>query len=179
MKKVYQSTDLMRFIKTMNISTDGKIVTNILDEEPNYISRFFTPNLQVNKLSSNILDLLESEEIQEVNTDLSQDTVTKKILDSDLKLVNSYVYKLCQSVVLECFSLIYAIEERPELMQYIDEKDIQLTRENTKYVIDNLGSDNQYTSIVEDLTNMDIALGYIQKQLKMIQGGLPDYGTIS
>lgn len=179
MKKVYQSTDLMRFIKTMNISTDGKIVTNILDEEPNYISRFFTPNLQVNKLSYNILDLLESEEIQEVNTDLSQDTVTKKILDSDLKLVNSYVYKLCQSVVLECFSLIYAIEERPELMQYIDEKDIQLTRENTKYVIDNLGSDNQYTSIVEDLTNMDIALGYIQKQLKMIQGGLPDYGTIS
>lgn len=179
MKKVYQSTDLMRFIKTMNISTDGKIVTNILDEEPNYISRFFTPNLQVNKLSSKILDLLESEEIQEVNTDLSQDTVTKKILDSDLKLVNSYVYKLCQAVVLECFSLIYAIEERPELMQYIDEKDIQLTRENTKYVIDNLGSDNQYTSIVEDLTNMDIALGYIQKQLKMIQGGLPDYGTIS
>jgi len=179
MKKVYQSTDLMRFIKTMNISTDGKIVTNILDEEPNYISRFFTPKLQVNKLSSNILDLLESEEIQEVNTDLSQDTVTKKILDSDLKLTNSYVYKLCQAVVLECFALIYAIEERPELMQYIDEKDIQLTRENTKYVIDNLGSDNQYTSIVEDLINMDIALGYIQKQLKMIQGGLPDYGTIS
>ncbi len=47
-----------------------------------------------------------------------------------------------------------------------------------KYLVDYLGEKKDYTDIVMDLHSMDIALGYIQEQIPLIQGGLPVNGTI-
>lgn len=169
----------MRFIKYLNVDENGGITRNILDDTPNYVSRFYTPQMQVSKTSSNILDIIKTENITEVNTELTEDTVTKKLLDSDLKLMNPYVYQLAQTIVLECFSLIYSLEESPEMMKYIEESDIQQTRENIQYIADCLGDNKDYSEIVTDLHSMDIALGYIQKQVPLIKEELPNYGTIS
>ena len=60
----------------------------------------------------------------------------------------------------------------------INESDVKQTRENVKYLVDYLGEKKDYTDIVMDLHSMDIALGYIQEQIPLIQGGLPVNGTI-
>ena len=99
-------------------------------------------------------------------------------MKSGLRLTAPDIYQLAQIVVLESFALIYAIEEKPEMFKMINESDVKQTRENVKYLVDYLGEKKDYTDIVMDLHSMDIALGYIQEQIPLIQGGLPVNGTI-
>lgn len=177
-KSVYQSADLMRFIRYINVDEMGEVVMNVIDAEPNFISRFYTPQFRVNKVSSSILTLIADNGISETNKQLSEDSITYKLLNSGLKLTAPYVYQLAQTIVLECFALIYAVEEDETLFKYIDEDDVKITRENVKYIIDYLGTDRDYTDIVMDLHSMDVALGYVQRQIPVIQGGLPVDGTL-
>lgn len=175
---IYQSADLMRFIRYINVDATGEVVTNVIDDELNFISRFYTPQFRVNKVSSSILTLINDNEIGEINKQLSKDSLTYKLLNSGLKLSAPYVYQLAQTVVLECFALIYAVEEDQSMFKYIDEEDVKVTRENVKYIIDYMGENKDYTEIVMDLHSVDVALGYIQKQVPVIQGGLEVDGTI-
>lgn len=175
---IYQSADLLRFIRYLKADINGEIVTNVIDDETNFISRFYTPHFRVNKISSTLLDLIADNNIGEINKELSEDSLTYKFLHSGLKLTDPYIYSLAQVVILESFALIYAIEEQPELYKHIQESDIQETRESVKYICDYLGEKSQYVSIIMDLHSMDVALGYIQKQIPIIQGGLPVNGTI-
>ena len=175
---VYQSADLLRFIRYLRVNPSGEVVKNVLDTETNFISRFFTPQFRVNKISSTILDLINDNQISDINKSLSKDSLTYKFLQSGLKLTAPKIYALGQIVILESFALIYAIEEAPEMFKYINENDVEDTRETVKYLIDYLGDKNDYVGIVMDLQNMDIALGYIQRQIPLIQGGLDVNGTI-
>lgn len=38
---IYQSADLMRFIRYINVDATGEVVTNVIDDELNFISRFY------------------------------------------------------------------------------------------------------------------------------------------
>lgn len=178
MASVTQSADLLRFIRYINVNVEGEVVMNVVDDTPNFISRFYTPHFRTNKISSNILDLIADNSIAEINKSLSKDCLTYKFLHSGLKLTDPYIYSLAQVVILESFALIYAIEEQPTLYKSIEESDVQTTRENVKYICDYLGENSQYTDIIMDLHSMDVALGYIQKQIPLIQGGVPINGTI-
>lgn len=178
MSTVYQSADLLRFFRYINVDIEGEVVSNVIDDSPNFISRFYTPHTRVNKISSTLLDIVRDNNISETNKELSQNSLTYKFLKSGLKLTAPDIYQLAQIVVLESFALIYAIEEKPDLLKMINESDVKQTRENVKYLIDYLGEKKDYTSIVMDLHSMDVALGYIQEQLPLIQGGLPVNGTI-
>ncbi|CAD0299968.1 Phage protein [Enterococcus phage 156] len=178
MEKVEQSADLLRFFRYLNVDISGEVVANVIDDQPNFISRFYTPHTRVNKISSTLLDIVRDNDIGETNKALSKDSLTYKFLKSGLKLSSPRIYELAQIVVLESFALIYAIEEEPEMFKMINESDVKQTRENVKYLIDCLGGAKDYTGIVMDLQSMDVALGYIQEQVPLIQGGLPVNGTI-
>lgn len=175
---VSQSADLMRFIRYLNVNVNGDIVTNVIDDEQNFISKFYTPHFRANKISATILDLIADNNIGETNKSLSKDSLTYKFLNSGLKLTDPYIYSLAQVVILESFALIYAIEEQPTLYKNIQESDIATTRETVKYICDYLGENSAYTDLIMDLHSMDVALGYIQKQLPLIQGGLEINGTL-
>lgn len=175
---LYQSTDLMRFIRPLKVNVAGDLVTNVIDDELNFISRFYTPHFRVNQISSTILDMIYDNNITEVNKQLSKDSLTYKLQMSGLSIMAPEMYKLSRLVVLECFALIYAIEEEQELFKYIDEQDVMNTRENVKYLVDYLGEQKDYIDIVMDLHSVDVALGYIQKQIPLIQGELEVNGTI-
>lgn len=178
MATVYQSADLLRFFRYLNVNVQGDVVSNVIDGQPNFISRFYTPHTRVNKISSTLLDIVKDNNISETNKELSKDSLTYKFLKSGLRLTAPDIYQLAQIVVLESFALIYAIEEKPEMFKMINESDVKQTRENVKYLVDYLGEKKDYTDIVMDLHSMDIALGYIQEQIPLIQGGLPVNGTI-
>lgn len=178
MAQVEQSADLLRFFRYLNVDVEGEVVANVIDDSPNFISRFYTSHTRVNKISSTLLDIVRDNNISETNKSLSENSITYKFLKSGLKLSAPYIYELAQIVVLESFALIYAIDESPEMYKMINESDVKQTRENVKYLIDYLGGAKDYTDIVMDLQSMDVALGYIQEQIPVIQGGLAVNGTI-
>lgn len=44
MATVYQSADLLRFFRYLNVNVQGDVVSNVIDDQPNFISRFYTPH---------------------------------------------------------------------------------------------------------------------------------------
>lgn len=173
-----QSADLMKFISYLKIDINNKVIENVIDKEPNYISRFYTPKLVVSSLASRLLMIINNDKFIETNKSLSADTLTVKMLNSGLRLSNPYVYNLAQTVVLESFALIFMIEEDMTLLKFIDSTDVAQIRQNVKYILDNLGSDDRYMSITKDLQNMDVALGYIEAQIPLMKQELKNNGTI-
>ncbi len=86
MATVYQSADLLRFFRYLNVNVQGDVVSNVIDDQPNFISRFYTPHTRVNKISSTLLDIVKDNNISETNKELSKDSLTYKFLKSGLRL---------------------------------------------------------------------------------------------
>lgn len=171
MQQVAQSSDLMRFISALALDVHGDVTLNVMDqEEPNFISRYFTPNLTVSELGVEINQKVRNNELEQTGKKLASTTLTAQLIDSDLSLTNPYMYKLSQSIILDAFSVVYAIEEEPELLEGIEAKDLRQTRTNIKYLIDYLGEKEAYTSIVLDLHDLSVAIGYIEYQLPLLRG---------
>ena len=63
-------------------------------------------------------------------------------------------------------------------MKYIDTADVNLTRQNVKYLLDYLGDDERYSEITIDLQSMDVALGYVGAQIPLIKKELRNNGTL-
>ena len=162
----------------MKVNPDGTVITNVIDTTPNYISRFYTPKLVISSLSSNILSVLNQDDFFQTNRALSESTLTMKFLKSSLKLESPFVYTLAQTTILEAFALLYSLKEKPELMKYIDTADVNLTRQNVKYLLDYLGDDERYSEITIDLQSMDVALGYVGAQIPLIKKELRNNGTL-
>lgn len=174
-----QSSDLLRFIQYLNIDSYGNVITNVIDdEEPNFISRFYTPHFRVNKVSEKVLERIQDKDIVANNTTLDKDSLTYKLTQTGLKLSAPKIYQLAQATVLDAFSLIYTIEEERELIKYFEQEDIQQTRESVQYLIDYLGNDQKYSSIAMDFMGMDTALGYIQGQVPLLKKEQREEGSI-
>lgn len=171
MKNVTQSSDLMRFISTLTIDPEGNIVTNVIDnEEPNFVSRFYTPHLRVSPLGADISAKVNFGEIEQSGKKLSNNTLVIQIINSGLKLKNPKMYRLAQSIILDCFAVVYAVEENVQLLVGIEPKDLAQTRENVKYLIDYLGGDEDYIEIIENLHSLSVAIGYVEHQLPLMRG---------
>lgn len=161
----------MRFISTLNIDLEGGVILNVIDtEEPNFISRFYTPHLKVSQLGADISNKINLSEIEQSSKQLNNNTLTIKLINSGLALENPYMYKLAQSILLDSFAVVYAIEEDATLLQGIEVKDLTQTRTNVKYLIDYLGDKEDYVEIVERLHNLSVAVGYIENQLPILRG---------
>lgn len=165
-----QSSDLLRFMDRLNIDAGGNLITNVLDEEgPNFVSRFYTPHFKVNNISEKVFQMIQYNDIIGDNRGLDRNSMTYKLVQSGLKLEDPKIYQLAQACVLDAFSLIYAIEEEESLIKYMDEEDILHTRETVQYLIDYMGSEDRFSSLVMDLMSMDTALGYIQGQVPILK----------
>lgn len=168
-----QSTDLIRFITTLPVDNQGKIVLNIIDKqgEPTFISRYFTPRLEVNPIAPVVIQRVISKEITQTTQSLSNNTLTIEIVNSGLKQENLYVYRLCQSVLLDCFSLVYAIEEDRDLLARVTSAELTTTLENIKYIMDYTGGYDKYSSLNSRFNNVYIAVGYLKAQLPVLKAG--------
>ncbi|QIG60849.1 putative assembly chaperone [Listeria phage vB_Lino_VEfB7] len=167
--EVYQSSDLMRFITGLKVNPDNTIVVNILDQQSPFISRFYTPKLILSSLSVKLIPELQGVNIIQTNKALSKNTVTAKISASRLKIEAPYMYLIAQSIVMECFALIYSIEEKQDMLRYIEVGEVKQVRDNINYLADYLADKPEYSSIVTDLHDMEIAVGYIENQIPIIQ----------
>ena len=167
-EKAYPAS-LLRFISSFDVDPDNTVISTALDSAE-FISRFYTPQLKVSTLASRFLGSLESEELFQRNIALDKDSLVYKIQDSDLRTAKPYTYALAKTVALECFSIIHAIESDQRLLKYLDTDDIKTARTNLKYILDDLGDAQKYSSMTGDIGRLDIALGYIQGQASTLRG---------
>lgn len=172
-----QSSDLLRFIRSINISNQGEIIRNVLDnEEPNFVSRYFTPKLTVTGASKKVQSRIISGEIKQKSRKLSNNTLTINLINSDLKLTRPYLYMVAQGIILDAFTIVYVIEDAKEWLVDIEQKELKQTRANIKYLIDALGGDERYTTIIKDLHDLNVAIGYIESQLPLLKES--EYGKV-
>lgn len=166
--KAYPSS-LIRFITSFDVDPDNSVVSTALDSAE-FISRFYTPQLKVSMLSSQLLESLVDKDLKMRNIDLNKDSLLYKIQTSDLRTTKPYTYALAKTVALECFSIIFAVEQEERMLKYLNVDDIKRARTNLKYILDDLGDSQKYANMTGDIGKLDIALGYIQKQVPVLRG---------
>lgn len=176
MKK--QSPELLRFMRAVSTDYSGTVYTNVIDGTPSYFTRFYTPQLKVSMLSNKVLDYINTQDIQENAMSLKSDTLTYLIRTSDLRDTNVYIYNLLQTIILESFSIVYTLEEKPTLLKYVEKSDLGQTKENISYCIDALSGVDTYNSIVEQLNSLYIAIGYLYASIEAIKESVLNNGQI-
>ena len=167
---IKQSQELLRFFSALNVDYNNKVYVNTIDSTSNYITRFYTPNLTVTPLSNVVLGYInEQVDIQEGLFSIDTESIIYLVNQSDLRISSPYIFKLIQSVTLDAFSIVYALEEKPLLLKYVEESDLRVTVENIGYIVDALSGQSAYTEITAKLQDLYIALGYLASSLDAIK----------
>lgn len=170
---ISQPPELVKFLTSIE-TTNGYLSTNMLDDELDFISFYYTPNLQVSKLAEDNLEYLKKGNVQLTTYDLTEESLIKRIVKSGLKRQNSKVYRIMQIIILEIYSTINTLMENPDKIKYMNYKDLQTVSENIEYVCDYLGESDDYNSIIQDLRNISLDIDYIKLQLPLIK---KEYGV--
>lgn len=162
-----QNKDLITFITAIQLEADGSISTSPLDENLPVISKFFTPNIKVSILSTRVQNLLKASNSEIVpTTDVVISDLMKAIKGSNLKYNNPNLYRLLQTVLLESFSVIYAIEKDESLQVLINKKDAMRIHENINYVLEMVGlntdiGESSGYNLIHELRAIDTDILYI------------------
>lgn len=173
-----QSPDLLRFIGSLELDADNSVVTNAVDSKISYVSKYFTPHLRVSPLTNKVLSMLDLDNMYANNVTLDEDNLTYMTLHSGLKTEMPDIYQLIQVIVADSFSMLYVLAGDTSLIVYLSSGNIQVTRNNIKYVIDALGTTDIYQDIVQQLTILDTACGYLQAQVENLKTQYQRTGSI-
>lgn len=173
-----QSPDLLRFIGSLELDADNSVVTNAVDSKISYVSKYFTPHLRVSPLTNKVLSMLDLDNMYANNVTLDEDNLTYMTLHSGLKTEMPDIYQLIQVIVADSFSMLYVLAGDTSLIVYLSSGNIQVTRNNIKYVIDALGTTDIYQDIVQQLTVLDTACGYLQAQVENLKTQYHRTGSI-
>lgn len=167
--KLAHSSALLRFISSFDVDPDNSVIGTALDEAT-FVSRFYTPKMKVSALAVKVLDELANNKILAENRTPHEGSFMYKLQNSDLRTTKPYLFQLSKTIMLECFSVVYAVEQKPELLKYLNQTDLQVARTNLKYLLDAIGDDPKYSSMTEDINKIDISMGYIQAQVPVLRG---------
>lgn len=172
--RIRQTSSLLRFLKTIDVADDTRVLANRLDGELTFTSLYYTPNLVLSELAVKSLQDIKSNVIPYTDTDINKDSIVNQLRKTDLSIREPGVYQLIQTIVLEAFALINSVTESPSALKYITKKDISLTRDNINYVADYLGDFPDYITLLERIRELDISFGYIENQLDLMKVGVVD-----
>lgn len=165
---------LLRFISSYEIAPNNDLILNTLDREADFVSRFYTPRLRVSELASRVLRDIEGEQIRPVNRNPAKGSFLEKIIDNNLKVENPNLYQIAKIIMLEVFSVVYMVDHKPEYAEYLSESELRQARTNIKYFLDSISGQDKYLELVEHLHSFDISLGYIQGQIPVLKGEIPN-----
>ena len=163
-----QPPELVKFLTSIEVK-NSFLSKNMLDDELDFISFYYTPNLQISLLAEENLKYLKNGNVQLTSHDLGENSFVRRIIKSGLKRQNSKVYRLMQLIVLEVYSTINALTENPENVKLLTEKDLNNLSDNINYVCDYLGESDDYNSIIQDLRNISLDIDFIKLQLPLIK----------
>lgn len=173
-----QPRELLKFIETLKINTNGSFVRNALDNSIIAVSGYFTPQGQVSQLASAVHSAIKSGDVFTALLGQKEtSSLTSLIKDSTLRYDDPFIYQMLQAIVTEGFSLVYATENQPELMYYYSKEDASRLHENINYVADILAQkDNTlYYDVINELRNLDTDTMYLYSLVNT--SSLTDSGT--
>lgn len=161
--------DYIKFIGTLGITPNYKIINRGADTEPIKISRYYTPQESVGELSRRVLESAKNREINVTKQPVPEGSLIHQALHTDLLREYSQLEVYFQVILLEILSLEIAIEHVPELRRFVISRDIGKVRETICYVLDVLDVNPKYPAVIENLQEAYISLGYIQAQAGIIR----------
>ncbi|QYC50997.1 hypothetical protein [Mammaliicoccus phage vB_MscM-PMS3] len=169
--RIEQTNGLISFIRNIKGDFENNVVRNVLDDNVNFVSRYYTPTLRLSTLSINILKEINSDRITISPVDFNNNTIVTKVNDTNIKSQAPKIYLIIQTIVLEAYAIVNCFLENPSSLKYLTKKDVQVVRENINYVCDYLGDFEEYISVVDELRELDINFGYIENQIDIIKEG--------
>ncbi len=163
-----QHSDLIRFLSDIKVTSDGTVPMSNLEHSDIFVSELYEPEYSVSVLAIMTLSYINNGEFEEVSTPVHPETITGKVLSSDLSTYAPEVYLLTRLIVLETFSLVFSIHERRDNLRYVSKRDIARVKNNINYLTDYLGTEDKYLNMIEPLRNIHVSLGYIEHQIDVI-----------
>lgn len=166
--EIYQTASLLRFLNTINLNNTN-IQYNLLDERIGFVSRYYTPNIQLSELAQRVLNDIQHNNIKTAEKDLNKNSIVNKIDKTMLKVQAPRIYFILQTIIMESYAIVNCFVENIDSLVYLTERDVKIARENLNYVADYLSDYEEYSSVVTDLRELDICFGYIELQLPLIK----------
>lgn len=163
-----QPPELVKFLTSIEI-TDSIMSTNMVDDELDFVSFFYTPNLQISRLAQKNLEFLREGSVELTAHDLTEKSLIKRLKKSSLKRQNSKMYRLLQFIILEVYTAVNTIMENRQNIKDMKMEDLERVSNNIAYVCDYLGDSDEYSSIIKDLRNISLDVDYIKLQLPLIK----------
>ena len=158
--EIYQTASLLRFLNNINLNSTN-IQYNLLDENIGFVSRYYTPNIQLSELAQRVLNDIQHNNIKTAEKDLNKNSIVNKIDKTMLKVQAPRIYFILQTIIMESYAIVNCFVENIDSIVYLTERDVKIARENLNYVADYLSDYEEYSSIVTDLRELDICFGYI------------------
>lgn len=165
---ISQPQGLLRFLNGL----DTELTTshmNLLDEEVSFVSKFYTPQLQLSELAKQKLIEIQTEDVPVLEREFNDNTIVHKANDTLLRVQAPRMYLILQSIVLEAYAIVNCFVESPQSLKYLTEEDVSIVRSNVNYVADYLSDYDEYNSIVLDLRDLELCFGSIELQLPLIK----------
>lgn len=166
--EIYQTASLLRFLNNINLNNTN-IQYNLLDENIGFVSRYYTPNIQLSELAQRVLNDIQHNNIKTAEKDLNKNSIVNKIDKTMLKVQAPRIYFILQTIIMESYAIVNCFVENIDSLVYLTERDVKIARENLNYVADYLSDYEEYSSVVTDLRELDICFGYIELQLPLIK----------
>src|SRR5690606_31527159 len=107
------SSELIKFISNINILGGGEVPVDMVGEGEERSSNY-TPEFFVSSLARIMGDIIDVGGVETIDRPLEEETIVRKVLDSDLSLYAPDIYLLVRVVVLESFALLYHINNNTE-----------------------------------------------------------------
>lgn len=166
--EIYQTASLLRFLNNINLNSTN-IQYNLLDENIGFVSRYYTPNIQLSELAQRVLNDIQHNNIKTAEKDLNKNSIVNKVDKTMLKVQAPRIYFILQTIIMESYAIVNCFVENIDSIVYLTERDVKIARENLNYVADYLSDYEEYSSVVTDLRELDICFGYIELQLPLIK----------
>lgn len=169
---------LLRFIGNLDVDPEGKLDVYGLEERPTISPYTYYPKTNVSLLAQEVLNRIRLGTIKGSPSEVNHDSVV--YLAEKLKLENFdfYTYHLTRLVMLEAFSISYAIHEDRTLLKLISDKTMLDTFNNAKYILEVVSGEDSFNPLVIELHDLIVSLGYLKAQAPVLREGRIDDGQL-
>lgn len=165
---IEQPSGLLSYLNAINNDV-RHLNFNLLDEEVMFISKFYTPRLQLSELSRKMLKEIDDGTIPVRERYFNTNTIPEKVKNSSLQLQNPRIYYIIQTIILETYSIVNCFVENPQNLRYLSDNDMHVLVDNLSYTIDYLSDYEEYNSLVLDLRQLELNLNNIKLQLPLLK----------
>lgn len=177
--------DLYRFIQGLSTDASGAIIENSLDSKISFVSKYYTPNLKVTVATSKLMDSLDVNLVSGQNNDSDPTSLVYMLQHSTLSVNAPDIYRMCQAVVADVFTIVYAAEADATIYMDLTDSDLDNISTECLYLEDyfsglDYSDDTSYYSIANIFSNFVSALAIIKANLMSLQADAQEgEGTVS